>query len=69
MQIKSTFLTGIISRIVTKTARKKLGANVNVQVNAVSAKFEDGKVRIHLDVDAFTSDTDLIKILNTAGLD
>lgn len=69
MNIVSKFTTVMISKIAKKVLRKKLGYNVDIQLNEIKASIADGKTHIHLDVDAELSKEELMKILKNIGLD
>lgn len=69
MNIVSKFTTVMISKIAKKILRKKLGYNVDIQLNEIKASIADGKTHIHLDVDAELSKEELMKILKSIGLD
>lgn len=69
MNIVSKFTTVMISKIAKKVLRKKLGYNVDIQLNEIKASIADGKTYIHLDVDAELSKEELMKILKNIGLD
>lgn len=69
MNIVSKFTTVMISKIAKKVLRKKMGYNVDIQLNEIKASIADGKTHIHLDVDAELSKEELMKILKSIGLD
>ena len=68
MKIGSKFTTGIISKLVSMVIRKKLGYDVQLKLNEVTATVNDGKTHIHLDVDAELTKEELNKILASIGL-
>lgn len=68
MKIKSTFMTNTISKLVGMALRKKLGYDIDIQVNEVNATSIDGRTRVHLDVDAEISKDELVKLLKSIGL-
>lgn len=69
MNIVSKFTTVMISKIAKKVLRKKLGYDIDVQLNEIKASIADGKTHIHMDVDAELSKEELLKILKNIGLD
>ena len=68
MNIVSKFTTVMISKIANKALRKKLGYDVNIQLNEIKASIADGKTHVHVDVDAELSKEELLKILKNVGL-
>lgn len=63
MTIKSKMLTGLISKIITKIVKKQLGQGSNATINEIEMKTEDGKIKVHLDVEACISPNDLQEFL------
>lgn len=68
VRIVSKFTRNVISKLLKMTLRKKLGYNINIQLNEVNATVTDGKTHVHLDVDAELDKDELMKILKTIGL-
>lgn len=68
MRIVSKFTTGMISKLLKLTLRKKLGYDMDIRLNEVTAKVDNGKAHIHLDVDAELEKDELTKILKNVGL-
>lgn len=69
MKIESRFLTGVISKVIRKTLRKKFGYDVNISLNNVKVTVNDGNANIHIDADAELEKSEIVKILMGAGLD
>lgn len=68
MRIVSKFTTGMISKLLKLVLRKKLGYDIDIRLNEVTAKVDNGKTHIHLDVDAELEKDELTKILKSVGL-
>lgn len=68
MKIVSKFTTNVISKLVKMVLRKKLGYNVNIQLNEIKTTINEGKTHVHLDVDAELDKDELTKILKNIGL-
>lgn len=68
MKIVSKFTTGMISKLLKMMLRKKLGYDIDIKLNEVTAKIDDGKTHIHLDLDAELGKEELTKILKSIGL-
>lgn len=68
LAISTKFMRNIVTKILAKAIYKKTGYRVDVQINAIEAETYDGKVRIHMDVDAEMNGEDLMNALKTGGL-
>lgn len=68
MNIVSKFTTNMISKLVKMVLRKKLGYDVDIQLNEIKTTITDGKTHVHLDVDAELDKEELLKILKNIGL-
>lgn len=68
MKIESKFTTNMISKLVKMVLRKKLGYNIDIQLNEIRTTITDGKTHVHLDVDAELEKEELVKILKNIGL-
>ncbi len=68
MKITSKFTTNMISRLVRRMLRKKLGYDIAIQLHEMNTRIIDGKAHIHLDVDAEIDKGELVKLLNAVGL-
>lgn len=68
MKIVSKFTTNMISKLVKMVLRKKLGYNIDIQLNEIKTTITDGKTHIHLDIDAELEKEELMNILKNIGL-
>lgn len=68
MKIVSKFTTNMISKLVKMVLRKKLGYNIDIQLNEIKTTITDGKTHVHLDVDAELEKEELMNILKKIGL-
>lgn len=68
MKIVSKFTTNVISKLVKMVLRKKLGYDIDIQLNEIKTTITDGKTHVHLDVDAELDKEELLKILKNVGL-
>lgn len=68
MKIVSKFTTNMISKLVKRVLRKKLGYDIDIQLNEIKTTITDGKTHVHLDVDAELEKEELVKILKKIGL-
>lgn len=64
MKIQSKFMTGLVSRIVKKVLRTKLGCEVDIQLNEFRTTVIDDKTHVHLDLDADLTKEELTRRKN-----
>lgn len=69
LNITTAFMKNLIAKTISKIIRKKLGYGLDILLNQIEIKATDGKIRIHIDADAVTTNDDLLKMIKTAGLD
>lgn len=64
MKIESMWATKLVSKLITRSARKKLGKDISIQVNSVTLnQVEDGKMKLHIDMDGYVTKEDLTTLL------
>jgi hypothetical protein len=68
LKLSTRFMKGIVSKLIAKAVYKKVGCNVDIQLNEITVEAIDGKVYLHLDVDAETTKEDFKKILDNIDL-
>lgn len=68
MRITSAFLTGIISRVIKKTIKKKSGYDIDIQIKEFNVIFDDGNAAVHLEADGNLKKEELLNILKGAGI-
>ncbi len=68
MKIQSKFLTAIISKIIKAVLKKKLGYNINFQLNQIHTTMIDEKMHVHLDLDGELGKEELTKIIKDIGI-
>lgn len=69
LKLSTKFMRGILAKIVAKTIFKKFGYEIDVQINEIEVSTHDGKVYLHINADAETSDDEFKKIIKSTGLD
>ena len=69
LNITTAFMKNLIAKTISKIIRKKLGYSLDILLNQIEIKATDGKIRIHIDADAVTTNDDLLKMIKTAGFD
>jgi len=68
VRIVSKFTRSVISKLVKMALHKKLGYNIDIQLNEINATVTDGKAHVHFDVNAELDKDELVKILKSIGL-
>lgn len=68
MKIGTSFMKGMVSRVINMTLRRRLGCNVGVKLNDFNVMINDEKAHVHLSIDADMSQAELAKLLATMGL-
>ncbi len=68
MRIGTNLMRGMVSKVLTKVLKMKLGYNVGIRLNEFDARINDGKAHVHLNIDAEMTQEELNKILETIGL-
>lgn len=70
MKISSKFMRTIISKLIAKAIKSKIGCDIDIQIQGLNAIVDNDKVVVKLNADAQLSKEDFRKILNdTVGLD
>lgn len=69
VKLSTRFMRNIVTKIIAKTIFKKFGYKVDIQLNKIEVEAIDGKVYLHVDVDAETTNEDFAKIIKSIGLD
>lgn len=69
LKLSTKFMRGIVTKLISKAIYKKYGYKVDIVLNQIEIKTENGKVRLHADVDAEVNNEEFIKIVKSVGLD
>lgn len=65
MNIKSKFIGGLLSVVLQKVIKKKLGVDITLQINGIDIyDVDEGAVGVHLDMDALIDRTELQKLVD-----
>lgn len=68
MKIRSKFMRNLLAKLVKGVVKKKVGYDVDFQLNELTTTVTDGTAHVHLNVDAKMSKEELTKFLRTIGL-
>lgn len=69
LNLTSKFMRGIVSKVVAKAIKKKLGYEVKVQINDLDVSMLDGDTNISLNVEVGCKSNEFMKIMNKLGED
>lgn len=64
MNIVSKFTTSIVSKIVTKILKNKLGYDASIKLNEIRVKIDNEQAHIHLDAEVDIDKSELTRIIN-----
>ena len=65
LNLNSKFMNGIVTRLLGTIIRKKIGYDIDIQLNSVNVVAKDGKVHLHLDVDAETTNEEFMRMMKS----
>lgn len=68
LSIVSGFTKGIVSKLLRMVIRKKLDCDVELQLHDLRIAIQDGKARLHVDLDAELEKEELMKLLKKIGV-
>ena len=69
LKLSTKFMRGIVAKLISKALKSKFGYDIDILINEIDVKIENGTMRIHANVDAETSSSELMKIVKSVGLD
>lgn len=65
MNIKSKLITGLLSVVLQKLIKKKLGTDITLEINGIDIyDVDEGAVGVRLDMDALIDRTELQKLVD-----
>lgn len=67
LKLSTKFMRGMVAKLISKAISKKFGYEIEIEINEIEARIENGKVHIHANVDAETDNDELIKIVKSIG--
>lgn len=69
LKLSTKFMKGMVANLISKALNKKLGYNVDILLNEIEVKNENGKILVHIDADAEVDNGEFVKILKSIGMD
>ena len=68
LRLHTKFMRGIVTKILSKLIASKIGCKMDIQLNAIEVTTEEGKVRLHANVDACMTNDEFTKLLKSIDL-
>lgn len=69
LKLSTKVMRNMIANFISKTLYKKLGYDIDILINEIEVKNENGKVKLHVDVDAEVDNCEFVNILKSIGMD
>lgn len=69
LKLSNNFMRGIVANLISKALNKKLGYDIDILLNEIEVKNENGKVHLHIDADAEVENGEFVRILKSIGMD
>lgn len=69
LKLSTKIMKGLIGTLLSKAVSKKLGCDIDILLNDIELKTENGEIHLHADVDAKIDNNEFVKILKTIKLD
>lgn len=62
IKLKSTFMRGIVKKLITNSMKKKFGVKPDIELNGLEIERVDNKIHIHINADIELTDMDLMRL-------
>lgn len=69
LNLSTKIMRGLVASMVSKAIRKKLGYDIEIQLNELAATVVNGQAQLHISVDAKLDNNELKKILEAVVKD
>lgn len=69
LKLSTKFMKGIVANLISKALVKKLGYDIDILLNEIEVKSEDGKIKLHIDADAEVENSEFVKMLKSIRMD
>lgn len=69
LKLSTKFMRGVVANLLSKAIYKKIGYNIDIQIDELEVKNEGGKIILHANLDAEVKNHEFVAILKTIGLD
>lgn len=69
MKISSKFLRGVVSKLIKEIIKRKVGYDVDIQLDELMVTVDEGKAHFRINVGADISKDEFTKIIKEIGLE
>lgn len=69
LKLSTKFMRDMVAKLIAKALQKKLGYNIDILLNEIEVKNEDGKIHIHVNADAEVNNDEFVKIIKSIGME
>lgn len=69
MKLSTKFMRGIVAKLISKAIYKKLGYEIDIQINEIEIRTEDGKIHLYTSVEADMKNEDFKNAIKSIGMD
>ena len=69
LKLSTGLMRNVVTRVISKAVYEKLGYKITVEINEIGLTDSDGKVRLHLNVNADMDNAEFMKLVKTVGFD
>lgn len=67
IKLSTKFMRKMVAKLMANAIKKKTGCNVDIQLNEIEVKTYDGKVFLHVNVNAESDSEDFMRIVKSVG--
>ena len=69
LKLSTKFMRSVIANLISKALYKKMGYDIDILLNEIEVKNENGKIMLHVNADADVDNVEFVKILKSIGMD
>ena len=69
VKLSTSFMRGIVAKLISRTIYKKYGYKVNIQLNDLDIGIIDGETKISTNVEIALNSKEFMKIVKNVGLE
>lgn len=69
LKLSTKWMRNIVTKLISKAIFKKTGYQIDIRINQIEVENVNGKIYLHADLDAETTNEEFAKIIKSIGLD